>query len=255
MTIAGIDPLLERAHESLLTLADGRLGTRGSVVIEHRSGAPAVLVSGVYARRGAETHLLKAPRWNAITLERGSPVQVHRVLDLHTGTLHQQIASAEGRLEALLLSSLVRPATAVLRARDRSLGMRVVRPLKPPPRAACEQAETDGGAWMRVSADPGSIVAAADDHVRGPSSDRVLDRIAGYEAAAHGDADQRVALERVRCARRVGFDRLLCEHRRAWASRWEDADVMIEGDPELQRAVRVALFTCSRTHRRAGRRR
>jgi trehalose/maltose hydrolase-like predicted phosphorylase len=242
LTIAGIDPLLERAHESLLTLADGRLGTRGSVIIEHSSGAPAVLMSGVYARRGAETHLLEAPRWNAITLERGAPVQVHRVLDLRTGMLHQQIASADGRLEALLLSSLVRPATAVVRVRDRSLGMRVARPLEPPPRAACEQAETDGGVWMRVRADPGSIVAAADDHVRGPSSGRVLDRIAGYEAAAHGDADQRVALERVRCARQVGFDRLLCEHRRAWASRWEDADVMIEGDPELQCAVRVALF-------------
>jgi len=49
-------------------------------------------------------------------------------------------------------------------------------------------------------------------------------------------------LGRVRRARKAGFDALLAEHRRAWASRWEEADVAIEGDPELQLAVRFALF-------------
>jgi trehalose/maltose hydrolase-like predicted phosphorylase len=43
-------------------------------------------------------------------------------------------------------------------------------------------------------------------------------------------------------ARRLGFDALLSEHRRAWASRWEEADVVIKGDPDLQFAVRFALF-------------
>jgi trehalose/maltose hydrolase-like predicted phosphorylase len=242
LSIAGIDPLLERAHESLMTLADGRLGTRGSLLVEHPSDDPAVLMSGVYARRGAETHLLAAPRWNTITLDRGSPARVHRVLDLHAGVLRQQIESAEGVLEALLLSSLARPATAVLRVRDRTRGMQLARPLEPPPRAACEGGETDGSAWMRVRADPGSIAVAAHDHVQGQWPDRVLDRVAGYEGAAHSDADQGLALDTVSRARRLGFDCLLCEHRRAWASRWEDADVVIEGDPELQRAVRFALF-------------
>ena len=35
---------------------------------------------------------------------------------------------------------------------------------------------------------------------------------------------------------------LLDEQRRAWAQRWERADVRIEGDDELQQAVRVPLF-------------
>ena len=35
---------------------------------------------------------------------------------------------------------------------------------------------------------------------------------------------------------------LLREHREAWASRWERADVVIDGDDELQHAVRFALF-------------
>ncbi len=242
LAIAGIDRVLERAHESLLTLADGRLGTRGSVLVEQPCGDPAVLMSGVYVRRGAETHLLAAPRWNAITLDCGSPAQVRRALDLHAGMLHEQIESAEGVLDALSLSSLARPATAVLRVRDRSRCVRVAPPLDPPPRAACERGETDGSAWMRVRGDPGSIAAAAHDHLRGAGSDRVLDRTAAYDGATHGDADQRLALDRVTRAHRLGFDHLLCEHRRAWASRWEDADVMIEGDPQLQRGVRFALF-------------
>ena len=32
------------------------------------------------------------------------------------------------------------------------------------------------------------------------------------------------------------------EHREAWARRWEEADVVIDGDPDLQRAFRFTLF-------------
>jgi Glycosyl hydrolase family 65 central catalytic domain len=242
LAIEGIDPLLERVHESLLTLADGRLGTRGSAIAPDASGDPAVLMSGIYARRGADTHLLAAPRWNELVLEnaRGGPVR--RVLDLHAGVLHQQIGTEDGPLDALLFSSLARPGTPVLRARGPMQRMRLSRSLEPPPGVTCEEGEDDGFVWMRVTGQPASIVAAAHGHLRGPASDRVLDRIAAYEGASPGVADHHAALDRVRRARKGGFDALLVEHRRAWASRWEDADVVIEGDPELQLAVRFALF-------------
>ncbi|MGO9851913.1 MAG: glycosyl hydrolase family 65 protein [Solirubrobacteraceae bacterium] len=70
----------------------------------------------------------------------------------------------------------------------------------------------------------------------------MLDRVAAYESVARGSADHRLALGRLKSAQRLEFDGLLAEHRRAWASRWEDADVIIEGDPELQLAVRFAIF-------------
>ena len=38
LLVDGVDPLLERLRESLLTLADGRLGTRGSVIAGIRAG-------------------------------------------------------------------------------------------------------------------------------------------------------------------------------------------------------------------------
>jgi trehalose/maltose hydrolase-like predicted phosphorylase len=40
----------------------------------------------------------------------------------------------------------------------------------------------------------------------------------------------------------VGFDDLLAEHRAAWAHRWRDAEVIIEGDPESELAARFAVF-------------
>jgi trehalose/maltose hydrolase-like predicted phosphorylase len=65
---------------------------------------------------------------------------------------------------------------------------------------------------------------------------RHLDR---YHVYGDEDADREAQLAEASCA---GFERLLIEHRQAWARRWERADVVIEGDPDLQRAVRFNLF-------------
>ncbi len=242
LAIDGVDPALERVHESLLTLGDGRLGTRGSVIVGHAGELATVVMSGVYTRTGAKTHLLAAPRWNAISVQDGSPRSVRRVLDLHAGVLRQQLRAGSGRIDALALSSLARPATAVLRVRDRGAGMHPSGSLAAPSGPTYEEGQIGGSAWMRVKGRPGSIVTAADDQLQGTASDRVLDRIAAYEGVARGASDEGVARDRLRLAQRVGFDGLLAEHRRAWASRWEDADVRIDGDPQLQLAVRLAIF-------------
>jgi len=241
LAFEGVEPMRERAIESLVTLADGRLGTRGSLLVERGHGDPAVLMSGVYARGGAESHLLPAPRWNTIAFDGDAGASVRRVLDLHTGVLYQHLGSEDG-LEAVLFCSLARPATAVLRARDRSGRMRTYRSLEPPSGAAQQAGHSEEGSWMQVRGAPGSIAAAAHDRISGTTSDRVLDRVAGYDGAPVGEAHRGAALGRVQRACRLGFDRLLVEHRRAWARRWEDADVLIEGDPELQLAVRLAIF-------------
>jgi hypothetical protein len=41
----------------------------------------------------------------------------------------------------------------------------------------------------------------------------------------------------------AGFEALLTEHRATWAHRWEGADVVVDGDADLTRATRFALFT------------
>ena len=240
VAIEGDDPPLERVRESLMTLADGRLGTRGSVIVDHARGEPAVLLAGVYTRTGAETHLLAAPRWNTIAIDDDANRRVRRVLDLRTGVLHQQLPSEHEHVDAVLFSSLARPATAVLRATTRH-GLPRGGRLEPPPEVTHEQGETRACLWLRVCGRPGSIVAAVDDQ-QADGNSGVVDRVAGYEGVQRGAADERIAVARVRQARKLGFDALLAEHRRAWALRWDDADVLIDGDPELQLAVRFALF-------------
>lgn len=39
-----------------------------------------------------------------------------------------------------------------------------------------------------------------------------------------------------------GVERILAEHRRAWRALWDDVDVTIEGDPEIQTALRFAIY-------------
>jgi len=242
LAVEGIDPRLERAHESLLTVADGALGTRGSVIVPHSTGDPAVLMSGIYARAGSESHLLAAPRWHTVPVGDHVRPPIRRLLDLRAGVLRQEIGSAEGPIEVLLFSSLARPGVAVLRARGPVRGPGLAGALEPPRGVAYEQGERDGMTWMRARGRPASIVAALHGRVRGRHPKRVLDRIATYEGTTTGLVDHSRALRHLRGARKIGFDALLAEHRRAWASRWEDADVVIDGDPELQRATRVALF-------------
>ena len=46
--VDGFDTRLERVHESLLTLADGRLGTRGAPLTGNGATTADVLYAGVY---------------------------------------------------------------------------------------------------------------------------------------------------------------------------------------------------------------
>lgn len=55
------------------------------------------------------------------------------------------------------------------------------------------------------------------------------------DAPAHAN----VALHR---ARQAGWRRILADHEQAWADRWADSDVVIEGDLQAQRALRFAIY-------------
>jgi Glycosyl hydrolase family 65, N-terminal domain len=100
----------ERANESRLTLADGRIGTRGSVIAPLPAGSPAVLAAGVYRGVESESELVPAPLWNRIAWRpRGEP-RVTRMLDMRAGLVHQQIEAEPHHVDAVLFSSLARPA-------------------------------------------------------------------------------------------------------------------------------------------------
>jgi trehalose/maltose hydrolase-like predicted phosphorylase len=205
LVVEGIDPRLERVHESLLTLADGRTGTRGAPLTANGSSAPGVVLAGVYDGDGPATRLAACPDWTRIGIQSRQRRRVTRRLDLRTGLLHE-----EGSVTGLRFASLARPGTVAMRTR-----------------ATAEFPQPSGR--HRITEGATAIVV---DWRRGP----VFERLGAY------DADENVAELALAEAEEAGFERLLGEHRQAWAHRWQEADVVLEGDAELQRAIRFALF-------------
>src|SRR5439155_1493844 len=66
LTVDGLDPDLERVHETLLAIADGRLGTRGTPLLAHPATDPGVRAAGVYAGTGADSELAGCPDWTTL---------------------------------------------------------------------------------------------------------------------------------------------------------------------------------------------
>ena len=111
IVVEGLDRRLERVHETLLTLADGRLGTRGAPLFDHADTAPGVLFAGAYVGDGSVSELAACPDWTRLCPAPARTPRITRRLDLATGLLRE-----EGRLTSLRFSSLARPATVALRA-------------------------------------------------------------------------------------------------------------------------------------------
>jgi trehalose/maltose hydrolase-like predicted phosphorylase len=204
LTIDGLDHSLERVHESLLALGDGRLGTRGIPALGNSATDPAVVLAGMYEGVGPASELAHGPVWPQLADAQDFAPRRRR-LDLRTGTLREY-----GPIESIRFSSFARPATTVLRASG--------------PREFLPR-----GRRRSVGR---TIRAAFLDRRHG----QVFERMAAY------DVDATAAAAALAAAEHAGFERLLGEHRRMWARRWDEADVLIEGDAELHHAVRVALF-------------
>jgi trehalose/maltose hydrolase-like predicted phosphorylase len=204
LVVDGRDPRLERVEESLLTLADGRLGTRGAPLLGSESATPGVVFAGIYIGDGAATELASCPDWTRLGI---APTRTasRRALDLRNGLLRE-----ESPVTALRFSSLARPGTVALRA-------------------AAKPELLPRGGRRRVG---GGVPAVFFDR----RHRRSFERLGAYDPE---EAEAQAALG---AAEQAGFERLLREQRQAWAARWQESDVRIEGDTALQRAVRFALF-------------
>ena len=162
-----------------------------------------------------------------------------RVLDLRTGVLHELTDSEYGTFQSVRFVSLAQPSTSVLRAtcpKGFRSGPAVIAPVTD---QVYDSGRSGTASWVRVAGSSGGIVAAA-TQIR--TRDSTLDRLGTFEADPVDLPDPDKAIRALDTARASGFDRLLTRHRQAWAGRWEDADVVIEGDDELQLAIRLSLF-------------
>ncbi len=100
LTIEGVRPELEHPTESLLTIGNGFLGVRGSLVVPHPASRPETLVAGLFgvtSEAPTVPRLMSAPDWlrvrffvdgEPITLESADEAdQLTRMLDLRHGLL------------------------------------------------------------------------------------------------------------------------------------------------------------------------
>ena len=206
VAVRGFDPELERVHGSLLTIADGVIGTSGSPVGSHPAARPRVLAAGLYEGEGPDSELVSCPVWTRLDGEL-SQEWFERRLDLRTGLLREQLGR-DVELESVLFSSLARPGTTVLRARGQAELIESERPLTPAEGATVDAGAVDGTAWLRQRAGAGGVVAAARDHLE----DGHLDRMATYVSDPVAVPDPEDAVRRLKDACGAGFDRLLGEH-------------------------------------------
>jgi len=239
LSIHGLDLEKERAREALLTVADGVIGTSGAPAARHGATTPEVIAADLYAGDGPETELVRAPVWNVLPYDMDAVAGVRRTLDFRAGILRQELVEPEGTVKTFAFSSLARPGVVVFRAQGPAALLRGGSILHGD---GASGGDGDGRTWMSVEAKPGGLAVAAAETRRNGSPIVEIQRVGAYVVDARSVPGVDDAVKKLTEAEEAGFETLLAEHRRAWAARWAEADVVIDGDADLQQAVRLGLF-------------
>ena len=159
-------------------------------------------------------------------------------------SLYREQAATPIPLRSLRFAALERPGCFALRAEGAPEWMHVGTALIPPATdGTFERRQLGERSTAEVRTDAGGAIAAATvQQERTAAGRRIIDRLANFVGDPDGMTPKQEAFAGLECAAGVGFDGLLAEQRDAWAQRWDDALVCIDGDPELELAVRFGLF-------------
>ena len=229
-----------RVDESLATLADGTIGTRGTLEEGGPTAAEMVIANGVWTQ-GPLPVPLPCPLWTRVVL--ADPEPGTRWLDLRTGVLTRRV-DGDPPLESLRFASAVRPGVVGLEVRGPIVGdggPPVQLPVCPPGVLATT-GTVDGRTWASTSGGRRHVVAVGTQRTTRDADGARLRRLVAYVVADDLDEGRDRANVALDEAEGVGFDALLAEHRAVWEARWDAVDVEIADEPELTRQVRFALF-------------
>jgi trehalose/maltose hydrolase-like predicted phosphorylase len=240
--VTGDDPARRRVDEALLTVADGRFGTRGTREEDGTGYDPLVMAAGVYALPDGDTpRPLPGPLWYAVDLDPENTSSERRWLDLRSGVLYRQGAGPSG-IRTLRFACLARPTTMVSRVEVAGRLESGDALMVPPSEGDRAGRGTPNGTQVVRVVGQGSIVGAFTTELRDDGGRSVLDRIAVLAADPRARLSTAGLRSQLTVVRHAGIDQLLAEQQQAWDDRWEEAQVSIDGDPELELAVRFALF-------------
>lgn len=302
---AGFDLAREHEIESLLSIANGYLGSRGSIAEGSSASRPATFIAGAFepsADVSRVPELVIAPDWGRmrfviegepLSVETGDVVHHRRALDLRRGALLRDCVASGPAGHMVHLRTLHAASLADRHVLIEAVGVaplnftgkvEIDAILSGDVRSASGAAHWesfDAGAgpsnlWL-VGRTRNGLTAAMTSHLHAdesPGAPILADRTTGQRSAA-----ERVHLE-VRCGERRDLFRtvtlhtsrdldvraagqpdplvvgealrdaiearavrdVLRDHERAWAERWDRADVEIDGAPKIERALRFASY-------------
>ena len=135
--LTGQDASAQHVHQTLLTVADSRFGTRGVREEEALGSLPRVLAAGIFDESVTPPTLLEGPIWTGLHFLR--PVEAwrdRRVLDLRGGALVREQPADPVPLRTFRFASLARPGSFGLRAEGPPDLLRAGGALVPPPATA-----------------------------------------------------------------------------------------------------------------------
>jgi trehalose/maltose hydrolase-like predicted phosphorylase len=234
---------LERVAESLGTVSNGRAAVRAAREEDGSTAVPMFAVNGAYTD-GPLPGLLHGPLWYELAI--ASPVGGRRLLDLRTGVLHRAGTTASA-FRSVRFVSAAAPHVVAMRAEAVDGVIASSHAVTAPggDTAFTRSAAGDVEVARTGGNGPSEIVLACRETAQTVDVDarRCVERVAAWVLGGPDrDGDDGEALAQLAAADRRGFDGLLADHRAAWAERWADAEVTIEGSPDDELAARFAVF-------------
>jgi trehalose/maltose hydrolase-like predicted phosphorylase/hydroxymethylpyrimidine pyrophosphatase-like HAD family hydrolase len=240
---SGSDPFRHRVTETLFTIASGGVATRGSVEETDPLGHALVLASGVYRGDLPVDGLLAGPIWTGLDLA-PEPAEDVRVLDMRTGILYrEEIAEGGHPMRSMRFASLTKPGVMAMRVEAEAGRLQPTPALELPGPEDAAAAPVRSGRWAATLGRSGGGIAALSSETHGRDANvQTLQRLVATVAEPRVAPRRADAAHRLSAALGAGFERLLAEHRAAWAHRWRAVDVSIPDDPEAELAFRFVLF-------------
>ena len=260
---------LAREHEveSLFAIANGYVGSRGSLAEGSALSAPATFVAGMYGTEaGSVPGLVVIADWTRLSamidghplrLDKDHHLEHRRILDMRQGILwrewrHQDVAGRITRVHALRLASLADRHLLIqcvtITPENYTGRVSIDSTLSGPITQVTASGTTIAMAIARRIMDPIGHWTPSIELVEGRQSLELrlghtyrLDRIVALHTSKDTGEPHETARKHAECAiETVAAE--VGEHRNAWLARWDASDLRIEGDPAAQRALRFAIY-------------